>query len=179
MNIDLDKLKHAAEAVAMTWEGKYLWKALPLNDRLQRFAIIADEPCLAKGQIATEVRSLHTASFMAQVSPVAILELIERVERAESDLAFQKQVTDAARQTQAEMLARAEWAEAGSFGGYIIEHADGTRWRTLDSIGLTGWTDDRMKALCLSLREHADAFAGEDPADVRIVTVLRSRRTGA
>lgn len=40
-----------------------------------------------------------------------VLEIIERLERAEADIAFQKQVTDAARQQQTELLARAERAD--------------------------------------------------------------------
>jgi hypothetical protein len=53
--------------------------------------------------------------------------------------------------------------------GYCIRHADGARWRTLDSMGMPDWTADESEALCFSLRHHADAFAGDDPDDVRIV----------
>ena len=53
--------------------------------------------------------------------------------------------------------------------GYCIRHVDGVRWRTLDSMGMPEWTDDEAQALCFSLRHHADAFAGDDPEDVRIV----------
>lgn len=56
-----------------------------------------------------------------------------------------------------------------AFGGYVIQHADGSRWRTLDSIGMPDWTDVESEALRFGLRKHADAFAGEDPEDVRIV----------
>jgi hypothetical protein len=54
--------------------------------------------------------------------------------------------------------------------GYCIRHADGLRWRTLDSMGMPDWTEDEAEALCFSLRHHADAFAGDDLEDVRIVT---------
>jgi hypothetical protein len=54
--------------------------------------------------------------------------------------------------------------------GYCIRHADGLRWRTLDSMGLPDWTADEAEALCFSLRHDADAFACDDPEDVRIVT---------
>lgn len=67
-----------------------------------------------------------------------------------------------------ELIARLERAEAGAFGGYVIQHADGDRWRTLDSIGMPDWTDDEGEALRFALRKHADAWAGEDPEDVRI-----------
>jgi len=53
--------------------------------------------------------------------------------------------------------------------GYRIRHADGLRWRTLDSMGMPDWTEDEAEALCFSLRHHADAFACDDPEDVRIV----------
>lgn len=53
--------------------------------------------------------------------------------------------------------------------GYCIRHADGLRWRTLDSMGMPEWTVNEADALCFSLRHHADAFAGDDPEDVRIV----------
>lgn len=53
--------------------------------------------------------------------------------------------------------------------GWCIRHVDGQRWRTLDSLGMPDWTDDESKALCLRLREHADAYAADDPEDVRIV----------
>lgn len=53
--------------------------------------------------------------------------------------------------------------------GYCIRHADGLRWRTLDSMGAPDWTTDEAEALCFSLRHHADAFACDDPEDVRIV----------
>lgn len=53
--------------------------------------------------------------------------------------------------------------------GYCIRHADGVRWRTLDSMGMPDWTVDAADALCFSLRHHADAFACDDPEDVRIV----------
>jgi hypothetical protein len=52
---------------------------------------------------------------------------------------------------------------------YCIRHADGLRWRTLDSMGMPEWTTDEAEALCFSLRHHADAFACDDPDDVRIV----------
>ena len=54
--------------------------------------------------------------------------------------------------------------------GYSIRHADGLRWRTLDSMGMPDWTEDEAEALCFSLRHHADAFACDDPDDVRIVS---------
>ncbi|NPT59697.1 hypothetical protein [Paraburkholderia elongata] len=57
--------------------------------------------------------------------------------------------------------------------GYCIQHADGLRWRTLDSMGAPDWTVDEAEALCFSLRHHADAFAGDDPEDVRIVPRAR------
>lgn len=55
--------------------------------------------------------------------------------------------------------------------GYCITHADGGRWRTMDTIGMPDWTTDKRDALCFSLRKHADAFAADDPEDVRIVPV--------
>src|SRR5262249_9083704 len=54
---------------------------------------------------------------------------------------------------------------------FRIVHADGKRWRTLDSIGMPDWTDDPKMALTMTLRMHADAFAGDDPEDVRIEEV--------
>lgn len=54
-------------------------------------------------------------------------------------------------------------------GGYAIQHADGKTWRTMDSIGMPDWTEDPREALVLRLRKHADAFAADDPEDVRIV----------
>lgn len=53
--------------------------------------------------------------------------------------------------------------------GYCIRHSDGLRWRTLDPMGMPDWTVNEAEALCFSLRHHADAFAGDDPEDVRIV----------
>lgn len=53
--------------------------------------------------------------------------------------------------------------------GFCIRHADGMRWRTLDSEGAPDWTAVEGEALCFSLRSHADAFACDDPEDVRIV----------
>lgn len=53
--------------------------------------------------------------------------------------------------------------------GYCIRHVDGMRWRTLDSMGFPDWTTVEAEALCFSLRSHADAFACDDPEDVRIV----------
>lgn len=52
-----------------------------------------------------------------------------------------------------------------------IRHADGIRYRTLDSIGCPDWTTDPEKALTTTLREHVDAYAADDPEDVRIVEV--------
>lgn len=52
--------------------------------------------------------------------------------------------------------------------GWCIRHTDG-RWRTMDSLGMPDWTDDPKEALCLRLRKHADAYAADDPDDVRIV----------
>lgn len=51
---------------------------------------------------------------------------------------------------------------------YRIEHPDGIRFRTMDEMGDTYWTDDPAKALTFGLSEHAHAFAAEDPEDVRI-----------
>ncbi len=66
---------------------------------------------------------------------------------------------------------RTDGFNATGSGGFVIEHADGTRWRTLDSIGMPDWTDDRAEALCVTLRSHADAYAADDPEDVRIKEV--------
>lgn len=60
---------------------------------------------------------------------------------------------------------------AAGVAGFVIEHADGGRWRTLDTIGMPDWTDDIEKALMLTKREHADAYAADDPEDVRIKQV--------
>ncbi|MFM0432307.1 hypothetical protein PQQ75_25075 [Paraburkholderia aspalathi] len=60
-------------------------------------------------------------------------------------------------------------ADAPQPAGYCIRHADGLRWRTLDTQGAPDWTTDEAEALCFSLRHHADAFACDDPEDVRIV----------
>lgn len=57
------------------------------------------------------------------------------------------------------------------FTGYVIEHADGTRWRTLDSIGMPDWTETRAQALCFRLREHAEIFACDDPEDIHIIGI--------
>jgi hypothetical protein len=54
--------------------------------------------------------------------------------------------------------------------GWAIRHVDG-RWRTMDTLGMPDWTDDQAKALCCRLREHVDAYAADDPDDVRIVEV--------
>lgn len=59
--------------------------------------------------------------------------------------------------------------------GYVIEHAEGGRWRTMDTLGMPDWTDDINKALCVTLREHADSYSGEDPEDVRIMHVTGDR----
>lgn len=59
--------------------------------------------------------------------------------------------------------------------GYVIEHVEGGRWRSMDTIGLADWTDDINKALCVTLREHADAFSADDPEDVRIMHVTGER----
>lgn len=59
--------------------------------------------------------------------------------------------------------------------GFVIEHANGGRWRTLDTIGMPDWTDNVEKALMFSLREHADAFSCDDPEDVRIKQVSGPR----
>lgn len=66
---------------------------------------------------------------------------------------------------------REESFNAAGYGGFVIEHADGNRWRTLDSIGMPDWTDDRAEALCVTLRAHAEAYASDDPEDVRIKEV--------
>ena len=55
--------------------------------------------------------------------------------------------------------------------GWAILHADGKRWRTMDTIGMPAWTDDPAKALICRRREHVDAYAADDPDDVRIVQV--------
>lgn len=55
-------------------------------------------------------------------------------------------------------------------GGWVIEYADGGRWRTMDSLGLPDWTDDSDKALCFRDRGHADLFALDDSEDVRVRT---------
>jgi hypothetical protein len=60
--------------------------------------------------------------------------------------------------------------------GYVIELAGGGKWRTLDSIGMPDWTDKIEEALCVSLRAHADAYAADDPEDVRIVPVVGDRK---
>lgn len=101
----------------------------------------ASVKCDATGDRIFDCTEDTDALFIAAANPAAILELIARLERA----------------------------DASTFGGYVIEHADGDRWRTLDSIGMPDWTDDKAKALCFSLHEHADRFACDDPEDVRIV----------
>jgi len=65
------------------------------------------------------------------------------------------------------------WAPAGvlptiPMAGYRIRLASGA-WRTMDSIGMPDETDDEGKALCFSLREHAETFAQDDPDEVSIV----------
>lgn len=57
------------------------------------------------------------------------------------------------------------------FDGYVLAHADGERWRTLDSMGAPAWTNKIEEALCFRLRKHADLFATDDPDDVRIKEV--------
>lgn len=60
--------------------------------------------------------------------------------------------------------------------GYVIEHADGTRWRTMDSIGMPAWTNDKAEALCVSLRMHAERFSEDDEEDIRIKPVWEMPR---
>ena len=54
---------------------------------------------------------------------------------------------------------------------FVIEHADGKKWRTIDSTGMPDWAFNKEEALSFSLRKHADAFACDDPDDVRIKQV--------
>ena len=49
-----------------------------------------------------------------------------------------------------------------------IEHVDGKRFRTLDTMGLPEWTTDPEKALTFGLSEHAHAFSADDHDDVHI-----------
>jgi hypothetical protein len=55
--------------------------------------------------------------------------------------------------------------------GYAIRHADGKRWRTMDSIGCPDWTEDLDKALVVTIREHIDLLAQDDLEDVRVIVV--------
>jgi hypothetical protein len=55
--------------------------------------------------------------------------------------------------------------------GFMIRHADGVRWRTLDSIGMPDWTDKQEEGVCFSLRVHAERYCEDDPDDVQIVAV--------
>lgn len=54
---------------------------------------------------------------------------------------------------------------------FRIVHADGKRWRTMDSIGMPDWTDDPGKALTTTLRDHIERYAEDDPEDVRVQEV--------
>lgn len=54
---------------------------------------------------------------------------------------------------------------------YRIRHTDG-RWRTMDSLGMPDWTPHLSESLGFTLRVHADAFAADDPEDVRIATTM-------
>lgn len=58
---------------------------------------------------------------------------------------------------------------AQNFQGWAIMHADGKRWRTLDSIGMPDRTEDPSKALVMRLKEHVERYAEDDSEDIRIV----------
>lgn len=51
---------------------------------------------------------------------------------------------------------------------WCIRLASGA-WRTMDTLGMPDETDDPAKALCFSLREHADTYAQDDPDDISVV----------
>lgn len=62
-------------------------------------------------------------------------------------------------------------SESKEFKGWAIQHADRKRWRTMDTIGMPDWTDDKAKALVCRLREHIERYAEDDEDDIRIVEV--------
>lgn len=201
MNIDLEQLKQAAQAagpegwhttqsvgngaVYVSTDGKDSGDVCLAGSEPKSTFIAAANPAVVLALIARlaqaeAIRSVgwnvNLAAWQRTIARIqdpavraSMMEFLMKIDQAATDYVGREQLLRDA----------LELAQAGSFGGYVIEHADGTRWRTLDSIGMPDWTDDRMKALCFSLREHADTFAGEDPEDVRIVTVLRRERGGA
>lgn len=121
-------------------------------------ALIICDHHAGRPQLTIDHARLHEAMLAGKVPPSAPAEGERKVLPAELAEEYTRGRKDGW-----------EAAKVDSFGGYVIEHADGDRWRTLDSVGAPDWTDDKSEALCFSLRKHADAFACDDPEDVRIV----------
>jgi len=159
MNIDLERLKTAAHAAC-----RGVWSIgqshVETNDSIIE--------CWRDNETGPHDENLR---HIGLCSPDVVLELIARLEAAEQRAGEMEARYDRLTLDLAAKQERLERAEAGAFGGYAIRHADGKRWRTLDSIGVPDWTENEAEALRFSLRAHADAFAGDDPDDVRIACV--------